>query len=99
MPELRGFVRDNVMDILYYSSAVNSQRIVDAISTQLDAKHATPPYHATHPYHATPPYHAISTQLNAKNAAAAAPGCNPMLPRLQPHASEAASLFHRRLQP
>ena len=25
MPELRGFVKDNVMDILYYSSAVNSQ--------------------------------------------------------------------------
>ena len=47
VPELRGFVRDNVMDILYYSSAVNSQRIVDAISTQLNAKYTA--FVAAHP--------------------------------------------------
>ena len=92
MPELRGFVRDNVMDILYYSSAVNSQRIVDAISTQLNAKHATPPYRAT-----PLPCDLDAAQCQARRRRRA---------RLQPHALEAATpctrgcnAVYRRLQP
>ena len=47
VPDLRGFVKDNIMDILYYSSAANAQRIVDSIASQLSAKHAA--FVADHP--------------------------------------------------
>ena len=47
VPELRGFVKDNIMDILYYSSAANSQRIVDAVAGQLNAKYRA--FVAEHP--------------------------------------------------